>query len=266
MLTYHDLVSGLRQIELDSSKPVIAHASLRAFGELHGGAEALLGALFLQLDALMMPAFTYKTMITPPEGPPDNGMLYGSGEDQNLLAEIYSSAMPADPLMGRLAEKLRQHPSADRSMHPILSFAGVGVSQALRTQTLAEPLAPIEALAAASGWVLLLGVDHTCNTSLHAAEKRAGRRQFTRWALTEEGVRACPNFSGCSNGFEQIEPLLRPITRTVRIGAAEVRALPLAAMLETAAALIREDPLALLCSSPDCERCQAIRNHPAPIL
>ena len=129
---------------------------------------------------------------------------------------------------------------------------------------LCKPEEPIEALAGRGGWAVLLGVDHTCNTSLHAAEKRAGRKQFVRWALTEEGVRACPGFPGCSNGFEQIAPLLKAITRTVRIGSAEVRALPLAPMIEIAAGLIREDPLALLCSSPDCERCQTIRLISAP--
>lgn len=259
MLSYRDLVSGLKQINLDANVPVIAHASLSAFGEVRGGADALMGALLSQVGGLIAPAFTYNTMITPLEGPPDNGLTYGSGEDQNRMAEFYSPDMPADRLMGAFAEALRLHPQAKRSAHPILSFCGVRVDEILQTQTLEEPLAPIEALAARGGWVVLLGVDHTCNTSLHAAEKRAGRKQFVRWALTEEGVRACPGFPGCSNGFEQIAPLLKAITRTVRIGSAEVRALPLAPMIEIAAGLIREDPLALLCDSPDCERCQTIR-------
>lgn len=259
MLSYRDLVSGLKQINLDANAPVIAHASLSAFGEVRGGADALMGALLSQVGGLMAPVFTYNTMITPLEGPPDNGLTYGGGEDQNRMAEFYSPAMPADRLMGAFAEALRQHPSAKRSVHPILSFCGVGVDDALEAQTLEEPLAPIEALAGRGGWVVLMGVNHTCNTSLHAAEKRAGRRQFVRWALTEAGVRACPGFPGCSNGFEQLAPLVKAITRTAQIGNAEVRALPLAPMIEIAAGLIREDPLALLCDSPDCERCQAVR-------
>ncbi|TLN25643.1 AAC(3) family N-acetyltransferase [bacterium] len=264
MLSYRDLVSGLKQINLDAKMPVIAHASLSSFGEVRGGAEALMGALLSQVGGLMMPTFTYKTMITPQEGPAENGLAYGSAEDQNRMAEFYTPDMPADRLMGVLAEAVRLHPQAKRSVHPILSFSGVGVEDALSAQTLEEPLAPIEVLAKQGGWVVLLGVDHTCNTSLHAAEKRAGRKQFVRWALTDEGVRACPAFSGCSNGFEQIAPIVKGITRFARIGNAEVRALPLTPMLEIAAGLIREDPLALLCSSPDCERCQAVRAVTAP--
>ncbi|GAP12562.1 aminoglycoside N3'-acetyltransferase [Longilinea arvoryzae] len=264
MLSYRDLVSGLKQINLDAHTPVIAHASLSAFGEIRGGADALLGALLSQVGGLMMPTFTYTTMITPQEGPAENGMAYGSGEDQNRMAEFYSPDMPADRLMGVTAEMLRRHTQARRSTHPILSFSGLNVDDALEAQTLAEPLAPIEALADQGGWVVLLGVDHTCNTSLHVAEKRAGRTQFIRWALTQEGVRACPGFPGCSNGFEAIQPLLSGITRSVTIGSAEVRAIPLVPMLDIAAGWIREDPLALLCSSPDCERCQTIRTITAP--
>jgi aminoglycoside 3-N-acetyltransferase len=265
MLSYRDLVSGLKQINLDANTPAIAHASLSAFGEVRGGADALLGALLSQVGGLMMPTFTYATMITPQEGPPENALVYGSAEDQNRMAEIYTPEMPADRLMGVLAETLRQHPQASRSMHPILSFSGVGVEEALQAQTLEAPLAPIEALADLGGWVVLLGVDHTCNTSLHAAEKRSGRKQFVRWALTQDGARACPAFPGCSNGFEQITPLINAITRSVRIGLAEVRAMPLAPLLEIAAGLIREDPLALLCDSPSCERCQTIRSITTPI-
>lgn len=259
MLSYRDLVSGLKQINLDANTPAIVHTSLSAFGEVRGGADALVGALLSQVGGLMMPAFTYNTMLTPQDGPAENGLTYGSDEDQNRMAEFFSPDMPADRLMGATAEALRLHPQARRSVHPILSFCGVGVDAALEAQTLEDPLAPIEALAADGGWVVLLGVDHTCNTGLHVAEKRAGRRQFVRWALTETGVRSCLHFPGCSNGFEQIEPLVRNITRRVRIGPAEARALPLAPMIEIAAGLMREDPLALLCSSPHCERCRALR-------
>lgn len=265
MLSYRDLVSGLKQINLDINTPIIAHASLSAFGEVRGGADALLGALLTQVGGLMMPTFTYNTMITPLAGPPDNGITYGSGEDQNRMAEIFNPAMPADRLMGLAAESLRLHERAKRSMHPILSFCGVGVDEALQTQTLDSPLAPIEKIADLGGWVVLLGVDHTCNTSLHEAEKRAGRKQFVRWALSEAGVRECPGFPGCSNGFGQIEPLVNAITRKTTIGSAVVRALPLSPMLEIAAGLLREDPLALLCSSPDCERCQSTRTLMTPI-
>ena len=98
--------------------------------------------------------------------------------------------------MGILPETLRNHPSATRTAHPILSFAGINADFTLFTQTLYEPLAPIGALAELDGWVVLINVDHTVNTSIHYAEKLAGRRQFVRWALVGDRVVECPNFPG----------------------------------------------------------------------
>ncbi len=72
-------------------------------------------------------------------------------------------------------------------------------------QSLKAPFAPISVLATKGGWVLLLGVDHSVNTSIHFAEKMAGRRQFVRWALEENKIIECPSFPGCSNGFNQLE-------------------------------------------------------------
>lgn len=184
VISFHSLLAGLRRLNLGDSRPVIAHASLSSFGNVQGGAEALLGALLSLYPALVMPTFTYKTMLTPEVGPPNNGLTYGSRPDANRMAEFFHPAMPADRLMGVLPEALRRHPHARRSSHPILSFAGVNADLVLSSQTIDEPLAPIRMLAEAQGWVLLLGVDHKVNTSIHYAELLAGRPQFVRWALT----------------------------------------------------------------------------------
>ncbi len=261
-LTYHDLRTGLRRLDLDPALPVIVHASLSAFGGIEGGAESLLEALMATSDSIVMPAFTYKTMIIPEEGPPENGIRYGSGGDLNRLAEFHHPDMPADRLMGALAEACRLHPHALRSGHPILSFCGIHAAGIIRSQTLQEPLAPIQTLMDHNGWVLLLGVDQRVNTSIHYAEKLAGRRQFTRWALTPEGVVACPNFPGCSDGFNALNFFLQDVVRTGMIGPAEVQAVPVAELVRVVREVLALDPLALLCDRPDCERCNEIR-HPA---
>ena len=67
-----------------------------------------------------------------------------------------------------------------------------------------------------------------------------------RVALTPEGAVECPGFPCCSLGFSEAAPYLADITRWVRIGPALVQALPLREMVDIAAALISEDPLALL--------------------
>ncbi len=256
-LTERDLQKGFKALKVKA--PVIVHASLSSFGYVEGGAATVVESLLAVFPMVMMPTFTYKTMITPLVGPPDNGLTYGSGSDANRLAEFFTPEMPADSLMGIIPETLRRHPRARRSAHPILSFCGVNVDFALRTQTLAQPFAPIGALAAREGWVLLLGVDHTVNTSIHYAEQLAGRKTFVRWALTPQGVIECPNFPGCSAGFQAIAPYLQKSTRREHIGNALVQAVPLRVLFEKTSACLRADPLALLCTQQTCERCAQVR-------
>jgi aminoglycoside 3-N-acetyltransferase len=259
VLTFRDFVTGFRKLEIDRSRPVIVHTSLSAFGDVHGGAETLLGALGSSFDTYIMPAFTYKTMITPEVGPPDNAINYGSGKDPNRMAEIYRRDMPADTLMGVVAEALRTHSKAIRSIHPILSFTGINAQKILDSQSIKEPLSPIQALMDGEGWVLLIGTNHTVNTSIHYGEQLAGRKQFIRWALTPKGVIPCQRFPGCSDGFEAIASHLDEVVRRVELGGAVVQSIPLSSIIGSVCDLLKEDPLALLCSREDCERCNTVR-------
>ena len=262
MPAYDDFTGGLRQLGIEAAHPVIVHTSLAAFGQVSGGADTLISALLACFNTVIMPAFTYKTMITPESGPPHNGMVYGSGRDQNRMAEFYAPDMPADPSMGVVAETLRRHPQALRSRHPILSFCGVNAGRALQAQTLNQPLQPIHVLTGAGGWVLLLGVDHTTNTSIHYGERVAGRKQFIRWALTPEGILECPGWPGCSDGFQAIAPRLEAVRRTAQVGSGLIQAFPLVGIVEAVVQAIADEPHALLCERPDCGRCNAVRQYP----
>ena len=258
MPEYNDLFQAFQALGLQET-PIIAHASLKPFGYIHGGPEAVLHAMLASFASVIMPTHTYKTKIIPDVGPPNNGIVYGNGVYKNKMAQPFHPGMRADPMMGILPETLRCHPSATRTAHPILSFAGVNADSILFTQTLYEPLAPIGALAEQDGWVVLINVDHTTNTSIHYAEKRAGRRQFVRWALVDERVVECPNYPGDSMGFQAIEEYIRSDTLRVHVGDAFIDAVPLKRLFEVVQGLIRNNSLALLCENTDCERCMALR-------
>lgn len=258
MVTFTDLRLALLKLGL-AHTPVVAHASLKVFGEVVGGAETLLRATLDSVWALIMPTFTYRTLVTPEVGPPGNGITYGSERDLNRMAEPFTPDMPADKLMGAVADALRCHPRARRTAHPILSFAGVQADRLLAAQTLADPLGVFGALADEDGWVLLLGVDHTVNTGIHYAERQAGRRQFIRWAMLPDRILECPGFPGDSAGFGAIAAHLAEDTRQVRVGSALLQAVPIRAVIRVVADQIRRDPVALLCSRPDCPRCNAVR-------
>lgn len=284
-ITYRDIVKGLRALGMDGRGAALAHASLSAFGRVAGGADAVVGALMNTCDTLLMPAFTYETMVVPPAGAPGNAMDYGSGGERNAEARFFSPDTAASPGIGVIPETLRQLAGTRRSTHPVLSFAGVNADEALAAQTLEAPLGPVEWLERHGGDVLLLGVDHTANTSIHLSEQRAGRKRFVRWALTRveadgtippsgpsngtrpltrwssvpAGIVACPNFPGCSDGFGSIASRLAGVARETSIGPAVVTRVPVADLLRVAEAWLRDDPLALLCTRPGCERCAAVR-------
>lgn len=259
MIGYDELRAAFQELGL-ADRPVIAHASLQPFGYIHNGADTVLQALLDSVKSLIMPTFTYMTMITPEVGPPNNGIIYGGEKDLNKMAQPFTHDMPADRMMGILPETLRNHPAVKRTSHPILSFAGIRSDPILDTQTLFEPLAPIVALAGEDGWVVLVNVDHSVNTSIHYGEKLAGRRQFVRWALMEDRVVECPHFPGDSSGFNAIASHIKGDTRRAELGGGLIQAVSLRRLLETVQEVIRNDPLALLCQRTDCERCNAVRN------
>jgi aminoglycoside 3-N-acetyltransferase len=282
MITYPNLKNTFSQLGLVKT-PVIAHASLGSFGEqVDGGAEAVVRAMLASFQSLIMPTHTYKTMITPLAGPDQNALVYGKPDPFNADPQIFNHAMPADILMGVIPETLRLHLGATRSMHPILSFSGINADAILAAQTLADPLAPIGALAEQNGWVVLVGVNHTSNTSMHYAEKLAGRKQFIRWALAAESkpgaavvklagrdfssssnglVVPCPGFPGCSAGFQVIMPDLEKYTRRARVGKSLIMAVPLAVLFHVVLTKLRQDPLSLLCFDQRCERCAESRRY-----
>jgi aminoglycoside 3-N-acetyltransferase len=262
-VSYRDLQKGLRELGLGPSSRVLVHASLPALGPVRGGAESVVGALAALGGLVIMPTFTLQCRVWPRVGPEHNAATYTGHEEENALAEIFKPSLPADPSQGPAAEALRHMPGAVRSAHPLYSFAalGAGAERAMAAQTLAEPLGPLAHLAATEPGadVLLLGADHTANVAIHEAERRAGRKQFIRWALTSKGAVECAGCPGCPDGFNALLPHLRPISRVTQIGNARVERLPLNELLGIVEALLRRDPAALLCSRPGCERCGAVR-------
>ncbi len=265
-VTFRDLQKGFRELGLTAQSRVIAHTALSAFGQVRGGAETVVGALRAVCGLVIAPAFTYQCLIRPRVGPPENGMAYGDFLDDNAEAEMFQSDVPAHADMGLVAETLRRTPGAARSAHPSLSFAALGenATAAMAAQTLTEPFGPLACLEEQDGDVLLLGVTHTVNTAIHLAEQRAGRKTFTRWALTPRGIVACPHWPGDSAGFDALRPHLQSITRSTQIGNAHVQRLPVRDLLAIAEQVMRADPLALLCAFPNCERCNAVRAPQGP--
>jgi aminoglycoside 3-N-acetyltransferase len=258
MISYREISNDLHQLKIPSHQPVLAHISNTTIAKIKGGSDTLLAALLATVDDLMVPTFTYQTMIIPKIGPTNNALDYEK-INSDSIAEIFTQSLSCHSSMGEFAEKLRVHPQALRSTHPILSFSGVGVDVALNGQTLWDPWAPIQKLVELQGWVLLIGCDHTVNYTIHLAEALAQRKQFVRWGLTAERIAECPHFPGCSKGFNSIEPYIQDLKRELILGTIPIRAYPMKDLIDIAVRVLQQNCLEFLCSKENCECCAEIR-------
>jgi len=177
--TLRSLENDFRALGIRPGMTLLVHSSLSSLGWVCGGAMAVVLALESVLGAegtLVMPTHSYAW--SDPAGWRNPAVPKG-------WAELCRNEMPAfDPAwtptseMGAIPETFRGQPGVVRSGHPVVSFAAWGRHAAWITddqsmdfaQGEGSPLARIYDL---NGWVLLLGVGHGCNTSLHLAEYRA---------------------------------------------------------------------------------------------
>jgi aminoglycoside 3-N-acetyltransferase len=262
-----DIADGLRRLGLGRDSSVIVHSSLKSFGYVDGGAEAVCQALLEVCGTVLMPGGSWDlTGISPPPGlvRPRNAFepckSWAEFDEQLARAKVFADDLPIDRWLGSIPEAMRLTQSHQRSTHPIFSYlaAGAEAEQLLAAQRLSWPLGPISQLAKLDGTVLQLGVDHTSNTTIHLAEQQLGRARFHRYAKADAGTwLELPNIPGDSHRFDAIEPVLRPHARELTIGKSRARTIPIRAVIAETRALIEADPRALLCTdNPTC-RCAA---------
>ena len=214
--TVDTLTAQLRALGVRRGAVVLVHSSYKSLGEVIGGPQAVVEALLAAAGTVVVPTHTPEN--SDPAGwanPPVPAVWW---EPIRREAPGFDPARtPASRWMGRLSELVRAWPGARRSDHPQVSFAAVGPRAAAvvdghsLTGSLGEA-SPLGAIYRMDGQVLLLGVGHDANTSLHLGETRqpsppthtAGSvvrgRGWTTW--TEVDVDAS-DFEALGHDFEQ---------------------------------------------------------------
>lgn len=243
---YRSIVRSLRTVGLRPESRIIAHIDSARLGWPPEAIGRVLQALINEARLVMMPGFTFQTLVMPPSGPPDNGMYYNPAAD-NSAAIFWSSDLPVHPQLGTAPELFRHLPTVIGSTHPVLRFLAHGVEarEALAGQTLSAPWAPLDWLARHGGEVMLLGATQSDNLCLHLAQQRAGLKQFTRWALTKTGVVEVPNWPRPSFGFRGANRYLTGLVRQANLAGQPLIVIPIAPMLQVVADLLRVHPSAL---------------------
>ncbi|NJK43425.1 MAG: AAC(3) family N-acetyltransferase [Pleurocapsa sp. SU_196_0] len=248
-----DLERTLWKLGVTGERVAIVHSSLSSFGNVVGGASAVVKALEHASSTLVMPAFTYYTLVWPSEHRSEDWPQFVGDDGPPFRADS-----PVSRDIGRVPQTLLERAGTQRSSHPALSFVALGANanEILRTQTLEHPYAPVGALYALDADVILLGVDMRSNTAMHYGEYLAGRPMLERWANTPSGA-VRTYYPNCSAAFNPIERHLETF-RSVELGKGNVAVMRVRDVVDTTRRLLERDPYALLCSYQNC-RCQSVR-------
>ncbi|HEY7382405.1 MAG TPA: AAC(3)-IV family aminoglycoside N-acetyltransferase [Beijerinckiaceae bacterium] len=156
-LSKAQIVDQLRRLGVAGGGVLLVHTSFRAVRPVEGGPAGLIAALCDALGSgtLVMPSWT--------------------GHDEEPFDP---STTPAAPDLGVVADIFWRQPGVRRSAHPF-AFAALGP---LAEQIVADPLplpphipaSPVGRVHERDGQVLLIGIGHEADTTLHLAELLGG--------------------------------------------------------------------------------------------
>ncbi len=205
--TIESLQHELSALGVRDGMTLLVHSSLRAIGWVSGGAVAVILALQETLGStgtLVMPA--YSTDLSEPskwENPPVPESWWP------LIRETmpaYDAALTPTRSMGLIAETFRKQKNVLRTTHPQNSFCASGpkAGHIIENHSLEFGLgeqSPLARIYELHGSVLLLGVGHARNTSMHLSEYRAN---FSTKRIIQDAAPIFRNGSRVWKVFEEI--------------------------------------------------------------
>lgn len=262
-----DIRSAIRELGLTGS-PVCVHSSLKSFGWVDGGPEAVVESFLEEGCTVLVPTFTSFYMAQAPRGTRIERNSWDIDRPPQpwwITDRAYSvETTEVEEGMGKIPQWIAQMPDRVRGAHPLMSFCAVGpISRELvASQDSEDALAPLDELANREGSVVLIGVGLERMTMLHLAEQRVGRNLFRRWAVSPGGPPIEVAYGGCSDGFGQLMPALEPRMRQKQVGESDWMIFPAKETLKAASAAIKADPLITHCGNSPCRCDDAVLGGP----
>lgn len=250
-LTRPDVTAHLRALGVRPAAVLLVHTSFRAVRPIEGGPLGLIDAL---RDAL---------------GPEGTLVMPSWGDDDD--APFDPTTTPASPSLGVVAETFRRLPGVRRSDH-FHAFAAAGPRAA---EVTADPLplpphipeSPVGRVHELDGQVLLLGVGHEADTTLHLAELVAGvpYRLPKHCTVLRDGRPVRVEYGEndhCCRRFALADEWLRArgLQAEGRVGHAQARLVRARDVVAVAVERLERDPLVFLHpAGAGCEDCDAAR-------
>ena len=149
--------AGLHELGVVPGDHLLIHSSLRSFGYVEGGADAVIDALLEAVGesgTVLVPTLTFSILRSYPH--------------EYSVRRTPSSS-------GRITETLRQRDGALRSRHPVSSAAAIGAQAAFLTaahrDTPCGPDSPYFRLYELGGKVVFFGASLGSNSVFHCAEE-----------------------------------------------------------------------------------------------
>jgi len=189
---------------------------------------------------------------------------FPSGSEYELVRKDMVFDVSKTPSeMGMITESFRKMECIRRSLHPTHSLAGWGskskeiLNGHEKCTVSCGTASPFEKLCEQRGKILLIGVDHRVNTTLHYLENVNGAPTLSCFLFhpkvvdydgKEIKVPTYPHLPGLPRVYQKVEPTLieNGIQRQIKIGASTLRLVEALDMARLIGGIIREDPLFLI--------------------
>lgn len=205
--TVESLQADFKALGIKTGTVLLVHSSLRALGWVCGGPVAVIIALqevLGETGTLVMP--TYSTDLSDPSQWKNPPVPESWWQTIRETMPAYHPDLTPTRSMGKIAETFRKQDSVSRSAHPQHSFCARGpqASYIISDHALAFGLgenSPLARIYDLQGFVLLLGVGYSSNSSLHLAEYRA---TFPTKYIVQEGAPISRSSSRVWTPFENI--------------------------------------------------------------